>query len=194
VFTTFLNAANPFMPIVTECLWEEFVGSASSTLMQQSWPTVAIPQTKGETDVDWAVHFVESVRSLKGLLGLSGGIRVPLISRASDAHNAILSEHWAWISHLTRLESLSHEGTGVPFVVNGSTFELVLGDNVSLDDVKALLQSKKQVLETEIGHLIKKLQNEAFKTAKPELWQADADLKVSKEQDALKIQNILSAW
>ncbi|MDP3372198.1 MAG: valine--tRNA ligase [Candidatus Paracaedibacteraceae bacterium] len=193
VLVQFLKASNPIMPMVTEHLWEEFVGADQPTLMEQSWPELSIPCSDAIKGVDWAVTFVQEVRSLKGLLGISGAIRVPLISQGSEKDNVLLTQHWAWISHLARLSDLENDGKGVPFVVSGSTFVLAINDVIHTDDVKKVLQNKHDTLSTEVAHLSKKLTNEAFKNAKPDVWQVDFDLHALKTIEVAKIQGILAA-
>ena len=191
VLVQFLKAANPIMPMLTEHLWEEFVGK--DTLMEQPWTTLTVPPSDAIKGVDWAVAFVEAVRSLKGLLGITGVVRVPLVSQGSTADNAVLTQHWPWISHLARLSDLNESGKGVPFVVSGSTFVLEINDVIRLDEVKKMLQDKSSVLSTEVIHLSKKLTNEAFKNAKPDVWQTDFDLHALKSIEVEKIQGILDS-
>ncbi len=196
VLVQFLKAANPIMPMVTEHLWEEFTSRAGAdqpTLMEQPWETIATPSSDAIKGVDWAVAFIQEVRSLKGLLGITGVVRVPLISQGSAADNALLTQHWPWISHLARLSDLKMTGNGVPFVVAGSTFILEINDVIRLDEVKKMLQDKSSVLSNEVAHLSKKLANEAFKTAKPDVWQTDFDLHALKCVEVEKIQGILGS-
>lgn len=196
VFLRFLNVANPFMPIVTEALWEAFTNDQTMTLMQQEWPNLTTDSLfeSAAADIDFAVRFVEDVRSLKGLLGLSGGERAPVVFKADHHDTNVLKENWSWIRHLSRLDEIVYDQKGIPFVVAGNTFELVLGDKVCIDDVKKLLMNKKETLETEMTHLSKKLTNDAFKNAKRDLWQADFDLHQEKKNDVDKIVGILSLW
>jgi valyl-tRNA synthetase len=191
VLVQFLKAANPIMPILTEHLWEEFGGQ--DTLMEQPWETITAPSSEAIQGVDWAVAFIQEVRSLKGLLGITGVVRVPLVSQGSAADNALLTKHWPWISHLARLSDLKMTGNGVPFVVAGSTFVLEINDAIRLDDVTKMLQDKLAVLSNEVAHLSKKLANEAFKTAKPDVWQTDFDLHGVKSVEVEKIQGILES-
>ena len=196
VLVQFLKAANPIMPMVTEHLWEEFTSGAGAnqpTLMEQPWETIAAPTSDAIKGVDWAVAFIQEVRSLKGLLGITGVVRVPLVSQGSAADNALLTKHWPWISHLARLSDLKMTGNGVPFVVAGSTFILEINDAIRLDDVTKILHDKLAVLSTEVAHLSKKLANEAFKTAKPDVWQTDFDLHGVKSVEVEKIQGILGS-
>ena len=118
---------------------------------------------------------------------------MPLISQGSASDNALLAQHWPWISHLARLSDLKTSGNGVPFVVSGSTFILEINDVIRLDEVRKMLQDKSSVLSIEVGHLSKKLENEAFKNAKPDLWQTDFDLHALKSIEVEKIQGILGS-
>jgi valyl-tRNA synthetase len=81
----------------------------------------------------------------------------------------------------------------VPFVVAGSKFILEINDVIRLDEVKKMLQDKSSVLSNEVAHLSKKLANEAFKTAKPDVWQTDFDLHALKCVEVEKIQGILGS-
>jgi valyl-tRNA synthetase len=121
-----------------------------------------------------------------------------MISLGSASDNATLTQHWPWISHLARLSDLTlsdantHNEKGVPFVMAGSTFVLAINDVIAVDDVQKVLQGKHDTLTAEVAHLAKKLTNEAFKAAKPDVWQADFDVHGQKMVEAEKIKAILA--
>lgn len=194
-FLQFLNAANPVMPIMTEYLWEHFGNNRDKTIMEQPWFTKKDTTLSYDVNgVSWLVHFIEEVRSLKGLLGIAANTKTPLIITAKNHHTDLIQQQWAWVGHLARLEFTDMNQKGVPFVVGGTLFELGIGDNQSISDIKNLLADKKLILDTDISHLEKKLSNDAFKNAKPDLWKADSDLLNVKKEDSHKIKQIFESW
>jgi valyl-tRNA synthetase len=182
---------NPIMPFVTEHLWRGFSG-VIQTLNEKEWPKEVYLFDEAAKSIDFLIHMVDEVRSLKGLLGIQGGTKVPLVSVPSNADHAALQSHWSWVSHLARLSHLESSGSGVPFVVGDNSFTLVMEEGFNLDDAKKLLMDKAAVLMKECEHLSKKLQNEAFKLAKPDLFEHDADLLLIKQAEERKIQAVLA--
>jgi hypothetical protein len=66
--------------------------------------------------------------------------------------------------------------------------------DTALDTIsaKSILSQKNETLAKEVSHLEKKLQNEAYKNAKPDQWQEDNLLLESKTQENQKLVNFMN--
>ena len=79
----------------------------------------------------------------------------------------------------------------LPCVVQGATVYVAFDTALDTISAKSILSQKKETLEKEALHLEKKLQNEAYKNAKPEQWQEDSDLCTLKVQEGEKLAGFL---
>ncbi len=208
VLIEFLKLAHSFMPLITECLWEEFNLKAHHSLIQSEWPTygketidTSYQDKSALEEIDWAVQVVTEARSLRGLLNVSPALKVPVVFHGNERDWQLLQTHLPWVSHLARLEQVTllqdgqdHVKGAVPFMIGENSFFLILGDLIDMEASYKLLTLKKDTLEKEIQHLEKKLENQAYKQAKPDQWEEDNELLTTKKQEVAKMQLILDRW
>ena len=145
-------------------------------------------------EVDWGVQIVTEARSLRGLLNVSPALKVPLYFNGDDKLWKQLQNYLPWITHLARLADVSsdpHPTGSVPFMIGENGFFLKLGDLIDMQATYKLLASKRDTLVKEIEHLQKKLQNEAYKQAKPDQWEEDNEVLAVKKQEAAKIDGFI---
>ena len=196
----FLKISHPFIPLVTEELWQSLYPQAPHLLIQSQWPNhLPIPFSSLKS-INAALHIVAEIRSLRGLLNLSPSLKIPLIFSGSRADSEELLSQQTWVLHLARLESIevvpeqTQLDQGIPFVIGNNTLFLAIGHLINLKSVYDLLEIKLKTLNQEIDHLQKKLQNTAYQQAKPEAWQADSLLCQTKQQEQTKLAFILSQF
>ncbi|NBT85251.1 MAG: valine--tRNA ligase [Alphaproteobacteria bacterium] len=201
VLVEFLKLSHPFMPLITEYLWQEFYPSAPHSLVESKWPSYgketmdpAFENKDAVQEVDWGVQIVTEARSLRGLLNVSPALKVPLYFNGDDKLWKQLQNYLPWITHLARLADVSsdpHPTGSVPFMIGENGFFLKLGDLIDMQATYKLLASKRDTLVKEIEHLQKKLQNEAYKQAKPDQWEEDNEVLAVKKQEAAKIDGFI---
>jgi len=184
---------------------EEFYPKAPCSLTISEWPLYGretinpLYENKSEVDeVDWAVQIATEARSLRGLLNISPALKIPLLFKGREEDWQSLENHLPWVCHLARLESIDYvssapKGT-VPFVIGENTFSLKVDTLIDMDATYKLLSSKKETLLKEASHLQKKLENNAYKQAKPDQWAEDKDLLAGKQQESLRMAFILESW
>jgi valyl-tRNA synthetase len=190
----FVKVANPIMPFVTEIVWEAFTPS-DDILVSQPWPESPTLFEKETGRVDFLMGLIEEIRSLKGLLGLQSHMKLPLMCHPDNTHVTLIQHHWPWIKHLARLDIiLTDARDGVPFIYNNNHFILCTDMSMDLAEARHLLEQKKNAWEKEIGRLDSKLTNDAFKFAKPDLWEADNKICTVKKSELDKINQILVNW
>ena len=137
------------------------------------------------------------MRSLKGLLNISGGamltayIKVePELENKFDPYLGVLSS-MARFSSIESLDSDTPPKNSLPCVVQGATLYVAFDTALDTISAKNVLSQKKETLEKEAQHLEKKLQNEAYKSAKPEQWQEDSDLLKFKHVESKKLTHFI---
>jgi len=110
VLETTLRLLHPFIPFVTEEIWQRVktpAGVSGEFLAQANWPEAGIPDTEAETDAEWLKTVISAIRSARTELSLAPGKPMPLlIQHADDSDRARLSQFNELIRRLARLESI----------------------------------------------------------------------------------------
>ncbi len=177
VLDEILKLLHPFMPFVTEALWEQLGEDGPKRdgfLMLQAWPTYdeAFENATAAEEMDWVIDLVTEVRSVRADLGVSPGSKVPAsLVNASETNTARLERHGEVISRLARLEGLgvveeTPEGA-VTTVVDEALLALKIADIIDIGEAKARLTKEIAGLEKDVTGIEKKLGNENFVSRAP---------------------------
>ena len=172
-----LKLLHPFMPFVTEELWERrSPGRAASKgfLMSQSWPSgEPFTDEAATAEIDWVIDMITEIRSLRNDLGVPAGSRVPLtlVNATSEIEQRAM-RHEDVLKRLARLEEISMTETspeGAVSVVVGETMSaLSIADFVDIEEVRKRLDKELGQLDKDITSTEKKLSNENFVSRAPE--------------------------
>ncbi|RAN35724.1 valine--tRNA ligase [Hyphomonas pacifica] len=172
-----LKLLHPFMPFVTEELWERrSPGRAASKgfLMSQSWPAgEPFTDEAATAEIDWVIDMITEIRSLRNDLGVPAGSRVPLtlVNAGSEIEQRAM-RHEDVLKRLARLEDISMTETspeGAVSVVVGETVSaLSIADFVDIEEVRKRLNKELGQLDKDITSTEKKLSNENFVSRAPE--------------------------
>lgn len=172
-----LKTLHPFMPFITEELWEktaEFGPSRDKLLISEKWPVLsdALINAEADKEVNWVIEFINGVRSLRAETNISAGTKIPaILVGASQAHNILLEKYQNEIDRLARLEysSTSNETPkgAVTFVINEAIVALPLAGVIDIEAEKARLSKEIARCNQEIGKINAKLENENFVARAP---------------------------
>ena len=105
-FTTYLKLFHPFLPFVTEVLWEELVGEGM--LIGASWPEAveAYRFSEESEGVSTVMRLVAAVRGIRAEQGLEPGAKIEVAVRVK-AHGEALRASRTILERLVRAESLA---------------------------------------------------------------------------------------
>ncbi|MFP8965538.1 valine--tRNA ligase [Pokkaliibacter sp. CJK22405] len=113
VLEAILRLAHPFMPFITEEIWQrvrDIAGKQGETLMLQPWP-IANPDFIDEqalSDLEWVKGVILGVRNIRGEMNISPAKPIPVIFRHGDEQDQRrLDENRAFLMKLAKLESLT---------------------------------------------------------------------------------------
>jgi valyl-tRNA synthetase len=167
-----LHLLHPFMPFITEELWQEVLGG-TEPLIAARWPEYApaMVDSIATADLDWVIALVSEIRAVRAEMNVPPGAQVPAVVRdASRQARERIEAHGDLIRRLARLTEISH-GTSaqgaVQIVVEGATVMLPLAGHVDIGREQARLQKERDRVEAEIGKIEKKLGNDAFVAKAP---------------------------
>lgn len=193
VFMEFLNVAHPIIPFITEYLWLNFTQS-SEMLITRSWSINTVANTPVISLTNTFIETMQEIRSLRGLMNIQPAEKLKLIVQSND-HNDFILQNQYWLRSLGRLEDIIiaddlSNTPGFHFILKEYEFNLTYPSGINRDDIKIILQKKKANLESDLEKLSKKLQNIAYKEAKPDQWNADNMLFSQKSTELAKIRDM----
>jgi len=108
-----LRLAHPFMPFITEEIWQRLAplaGIEGKTIMLQPWPVAneARIDQAAEDDIEWLKGLMLGTRNIRGEMNIGPGKPLPLfLKNVSAEDQRRLSENEALLKKLARLESIT---------------------------------------------------------------------------------------
>ncbi len=112
VLETITRLAHPFMPYITEEIWQNIKVSAGvegDTLMLQSYPVADASRIdeKAEQDIEWLKSFITGIRNIRAELNIGPGKPLTVLLRnTSAADEARLNENQTFLKSLAKLETI----------------------------------------------------------------------------------------
>ncbi|MBF0237341.1 MAG: valine--tRNA ligase [SAR324 cluster bacterium] len=195
-FTTMLKLIHPYMPFVTEVLWEHF--QPESMLITSSWPGIRPEHHYPESDAKISVvkEAITQIRALrdKAKIGLNQKINARI---ESEKHFIVFEEHRELIKRLARLEQLDlirQQPETAKDTLSSYFEESVAHIDASAIDWRQEIESLQRNLKKEedfVSKNQKKLENEGFLQKAPAQVVEELREKVETSQrtiDALKQQ------
>ncbi|GBE05547.1 MAG TPA: valine--tRNA ligase [Nitrospirae bacterium] len=206
VFEVSLGLLHPFIPFVTEELWQHLPASAGKpatagrpeNLCVRAYPTAAdgIVDKNAESKMALVKEAVMGVRSIRGELNLSPSLELKALIRASDETVDVLNKNISYISKLAKTSSIEigcdvmrPEGAAVSVNPSLEIFVPLKG----LFDVESeirRLNREAVKIEESLSFIQKKLSNEEFVNKAPKAVVDENEAKY--EELNKKMQSILS--
>lgn len=179
VLEVILRLAHPFMPFITEEIWQRIkalAGKEGPTLMLQPWPVAneARIDAAAEADIAWVKDFMLGVRQIRGEMKISMAKRIDVVlANASDSDQRRLAAFEPLIAKLAKLESVrvlaaSEEAPLAATALVGEMEVLVpMAGLIDKDAELARLDKELARLEGEVKRVGGKLANEGFVAKAP---------------------------
>jgi valyl-tRNA synthetase len=172
-FDQILVMLHPFMPFVTEELWN--ANERPYELILAKWPAPgAQSDPRAKAEIDWLIELVSEIRSARTELNVPPSAKLHLFAAsAGDELAERLDRQHTMLSRLARLESIqlsAFDGSGAAqVVVGGTTYALPLEGVIDLDAERGRLSKAVTSAEEERDSLAARLGNPSFtERAKPE--------------------------
>ncbi|HXL82769.1 MAG TPA: valine--tRNA ligase, partial [Casimicrobiaceae bacterium] len=170
-----LKLLHPFMPFITEELWQRTADAAGrdTMLVLASWPKLAgLEDEKAEAEIGWLVDLVSAVRSVRSEMNVPAATQVPLVLVASAETRARAGRWDDALKRLARLSEITFADAApkgaVQLVVRGEVAALPLAGVIDLKAERARLQKEMQRLVGEVERIDNKLGNADFVARAPE--------------------------
>ncbi|MFN3581273.1 MAG: valine--tRNA ligase [Pseudomonas sp.] len=118
VLEVILRLAHPFMPFITEEIWQRIklmAGKQGQTIMLQPWPQADESRidSAAEADIEWVKQLMLGVRQIRGELKISLAKRIDIIVANADSEDVRrLGDYEPLLAKLAKLDSIKLLGAG----------------------------------------------------------------------------------
>lgn len=169
-----LKMLHPFMPFITEELWDVTgEGNRATKLITTEWPTAVLQDMDAANDINWLIEMISSIRSVRIEMSVPAGAKADIVIVDANAETRRKTE--ANLSSLMRMARLS-DVSFAEATPSGSA-QIVMGEAVVCMPLKGVIDveaEKKRLLkdigkvEQDIAKVNGKLNNEKFVARAPE--------------------------
>jgi valyl-tRNA synthetase len=174
VLEAILRLIHPFMPFITEEIWQqvaERAGIEGETIMLRPYPDAAdsVPDTEAVNDIEWVKQFILGIRQIRGEMDISPGRKLPvLLQGASDTDQQRATIHAKLIQVVGRVESVTVLADGQPPPAAATA---LLGDLrllvpmkglIDVDAERTRLEKRMHKVRDDLARTNGKLGNEKF--------------------------------
>ncbi len=175
VLDQILILLHPFMPFITEELWEHTAPAEgrSNLLTLTSWPQYPDLEDKAaDAEIAWVLDLITEVRSVRAEMNVPASAQVPLVLVSDKAEIRDRAARYdAILKRLARLSDIAFADSApkgsIQTIVAGDVAALPLGEFIDVQAEVARLTAAVAKLDAEIGKIDSKLNNEAFVARAP---------------------------
>ncbi len=181
ILNTILKLWHPFMPFVTEQVWQEIYGGPS--LMVEEYPKAekSEKETSNSVFIDTTLrNVITKIRSIRTEYKIEPAKKIVVSMRTKDVTN-MLTEYIPVFTRLAGLETIMHEKieNAVSFTESGIEVDIDLSSAIDTTKEKARIEKEIATVEPYVIQLEKKLSNKEFVQNAPQVV-------VEKEQQKLE--------
>jgi valyl-tRNA synthetase len=165
-----LHLLHPFMPFLTEELWEQVRADRRDPLISTRWPEYGNDLIDATIDADlgWVIRLIESVRALRAEMNIAPGPMLTLLLRdASATTRGRLERFGDLVKRLARADKIEITNAEPPkgsaqLVLDETTIFVPLAGVIDIGQERARLKKELDKAKSEAEKIEKKLGNEQF--------------------------------
>ncbi|CAN2042931.1 Valine--tRNA ligase [Candidatus Magnetomoraceae bacterium gMMP-15] len=165
---------HPFIPFVTEEIWNKLPGTDDS-IMKASFPQQLKTYPDAEKNMELLMQIITSIRNIRGEMNIAPSMTLNVSIQAPDEIvRSIIAQHLDIIINLARLNSFSVQEPGprpeaaATAVVGKNTVFVSLEGIIDFDQEVKRLEKEIEKLNKELVGINKKLANEDFLSKAPQ--------------------------
>jgi valyl-tRNA synthetase len=194
-----LHLLHPFMPFITEELWEQVGGSDAGLLITARWPRLSglAVDERAIEDVEWAIRLIGAIRAVRAELNVPPAAQLDIVvEHAADRTRGRVAAFEALLAPGARLRSIEVAADRLPTMPKGSvqvvvdeaTVIIPLAGVIDLDAERRRLAREIEKVAGEIAKIDRKLANEEFLAkAPPEVVEDQRDRRAESEQVRVRL-------
>jgi valyl-tRNA synthetase len=198
VLEKMLRLLHPFMPFITEEIWQTvgpMAGKTGATIMLQPYPEAGEKgvDSVANADIEWLKGVIVGIRNIRGEMNIAPGRELPVLFRNGDQRDQTRLENNAqFLKKLAKLADITWLSAGEegPVAATALVGELeILVPMAGLIDKDAELQRlgrEIEKLEKDLSRIKGKLGNASFVDKAPAAVVAKEKQKMEAQQQALE--------
>jgi valyl-tRNA synthetase len=181
VLDRILRLAHPFIPFITEEIWQSLPGREEKSgngrsIMIQTYPKAQKKwlDPDAEKDVDLLQRVIGAIRNIRGEMNVPQDKKASVAVMGPDAKVAFLRDHLIFLERLASLDDLQtgmvrdEPGSVASALVDDLEFRMPLGDLIDVEKEKKRMQKDLERFRQILAGLEKKLSNSQFLKKAPE--------------------------
>jgi valyl-tRNA synthetase len=197
VLDQILLLLHPFMPFVTEELWQK-TATRESWLIDAAWPTYkGLGDPRADAEMEWVIQLISEVRSVRAEMNVPASAKIACVLAGAGGETRRRAAQWEnEIMRLARLSSLAFEDRvpkhAAQIVLGEATVALPLEGVIDFAAEKARLLKEREKIEKDAAAIDSRLNNPGFVAKAPEeILEETRERKVELEARKLKIGDAL---
>jgi valyl-tRNA synthetase len=186
-----MRLLHPFMPFISEEIWQALDGRRFESIMISPWPArrddAIVPEA--ETDMKLLQECIDAIRNIRGEMSIAPRKKVDVVFKPKDERFAeLLNNHRRYFENLAGTGEIVISADGeIPKPAarafpSGAEIHVPLAGIIDIDKERERLEKARAKVESEIVSHDKKLSNEKFLSKAP----ADVVENTRKRQEELK--------
>jgi valyl-tRNA synthetase len=198
VMDQILLLLHPFMPFVTEELWQQ-TGKRSTWLIETDWPSYkGVGDPSADAEMEWVIRFISEVRSVRAEMNVPAGAKIACVIVSANSETRRRADGWEnEIMRLARLSSLSFEDqvpkASAQIVLDEATVALPLEGVIDFGAEKARLAKELEKIAKDVAAIDGRLNNPGFVAkAPPEVLEESRDRKTELSARKAKVDEALA--
>ncbi len=193
-FDKLLKVLHPFMPFITEELWQALeVRKPGESIMIASMPQAKTADKKIITDFDNVKEIIAGIRSVRLQKNIPNkeALKLQVIGKHSTEFDSVIIK----LCNLDTIVQVNEKTAGsVSFLVGTNEYSIPLGNLINKDEEIKKMEAEILYYEGFINSVMKKLGNEKFvANAKPEIVEAERKKKADAESKIASLKESIEA-
>lgn len=190
-----MQLLHPFMPFITETIWQALPHEGPSIMVSQ-WPEYqqSLCFAEQAEQVETMMDTIRAIRARRAEMNVppSKKAQVILLTSARAAYEAgsLFFGKLAYASEISFVDAVpEHAESMVSVVTKGANVYMPMGELIDFDKERARLEKEKGKVQKDLDFIHKKLSNPGFLAKAPESVVAQEREKVAKLEDLMRKLN-----
>lgn len=189
---------HPFMPFVTEELWQQ-TAKRGQWLIASDWPAYkGLGDAAADAEMEWVIRFVSEVRSVRAEMNVPAGAKIGCVLVSANSDTRRRADAWEnEIMRLARLSSITFEDSvpkaSAQIVLNEASVALPLEGVIDFAAEKVRLVKELEKIAKDTAAIDGRLNNHGFVAkAPPEVLEESRERKAELESRKAKVDEALT--
>jgi valyl-tRNA synthetase len=189
-----MSVMHPFIPFITEEVWQAFKDRHEDSIVIRSWPEVHndYKNDSAEKEMVFIQSLIGAIRNIRAEMNVPPGKTASLYVRSKDHVMAILNRDQEYFSSLAKVDQILpfsselEETVTATAVVDGTELFIPLADLIDVEKEKARLEKELNRLQGLEKSISAKLSNQNFISKAPSAVVTTEKEKLGKIQESLE--------